>query len=1360
MNIKRGICFVIFAINLFIFLSDGNANDENITNNIDFAVKKFIVPTIPMQIEEMMEYEIPKAGTYFRPVFNWFYFYDPYLNKECKAKFNGWSSPHFHSWKNRSVKFNIENEDNFKLKALGSEVFGFWNITDPFVPYEQVFSEFVVYTLASQYYELVPRTRLLNVTDSSGKSLGHRILWDDNFRNSFTDNLDVIWGFFAYPDSERLLKYYWKSNLLKGKKGKIKSEFMDLLREVVTLSSIPRSLQQSIAIDDVDYTRYLALNTIFNSCHMTTHNLIFVAQEEEKNETTFNLALNDLMGMNFITQNPITYNLNYISEYFMRNPYWMHNYFQDVQFLCNEILGKRKISYIYDEILAYSQVLQEELLDIGSVVSVPQDINNFIQSVEQIKSFETIRQSYIKGALSSCTLKWQILNNEISQKIYLVLNVPSPVGVYLDKVEYKDKNVTSDWQLSNPPWWHKEKNLLLPEWIRIRRPAVTQNIIEPTRYLYFYEYQGKDINSKDNLKLTLRNAVTGEPIIPVYDPKPKLIVNIAASEDNIFSKKLTVSFVKSDSQKYPQASILNPEDSDWDVKVFSNGLSRENKPGEYVIDFSETIKQSPIPLTYEVVLYYKGMRMDNVKGEVFIEYQPQIEKPQLTMKEIQKYKISEKKLKELATYTQLQSMVKKMDDTVELKEYFNTDTKIYFIPGNSQLIVMEDIILGKNDLLILGEGVKLQFLPVKKLEAGYILAKKSQFIAYNQIWAGIAVFKNVIFDEVIVNGVGSGTGLELRKETVSFINNSTFDLNNIDIKSDPDSVLVINNSNFSGSKKAIVMNENRVKLSELTFSSNLYSIKAGNCVGEISGIKANDIASRIFWFKGVDTKMALTNITVKNAPYFLIVQDNAQVSTTNVFLENIGCELLDMDYGKWQDIGSQPVVIERFRQQLKSTFNIDDIKAEYLVVIKKGVYTIEENLIVPKGYIFEIKPGTTFKFKKGISLVSYGCLQVIGSQSEPIVFTNSESKKSWGVVGLIQSKASGNFENCIFENGSEANINGTYFSGMLSGYYCDVKVENCIFRYASKKKGDDALNFKYGTSVIKNSYFYKNNCDAVDFDCMKAGSRIEGCYFYDNGNDGIDISGSETFIFNNRIEKSGDKGISFGEQSQDEVFNNIIIGCNLGVAVKDLSQIRLINNTIVENNVGVTAYCKKRFFGGGNLIVYNSLVVGNKLDFGIENREDKGVKKETSVCIVSNSAFELKNKKAKILIKEPKLKNNKNKKKGKRKKYKEIIEGKAESLSSNGYEYAKLLGNNITSKEGNISKGFLLKKNARGNYHIDNILGALGNKEIVTVLMEKYKLKMPIAIKSIPIGMMILNSNSEYLLTMEKPQTQFGMDIE
>jgi parallel beta-helix repeat protein len=260
------------------------------------------------------------------------------------------------------------------------------------------------------------------------------------------------------------------------------------------------------------------------------------------------------------------------------------------------------------------------------------------------------------------------------------------------------------------------------------------------------------------------------------------------------------------------------------------------------------------------------------------------------------------------------------------------------------------------------------------------------------------------------------------------------------------------------------------------------------------------------------------------------------------------------------------------------------------IYLPYGTYFFNDDLIVPVGLHLKIAPGTTLKFARGKSIISYSPIVAEGKANAPIVFTSKKHGEKWGVVGILNTEdQESRFKYVVFENGGEAYINGVFFSGQLSAYHSKVEISDSTFRFAN---GDDAVNIKSSNSIISTSFFYDNKFDAVDLDFNS--SKVINSRFRNNGNDAIDLSDGKPYIFNNIIEGSGDKGISVGEKSQAVIINNLIRKNNIGIAIKDLSFPVVVNNTVIDNQIGISAYQKKEIFGGGKGKIVNSIIWNNK----------------------------------------------------------------------------------------------------------------------------------------------------------------------
>jgi hypothetical protein len=308
-----------------------------------------------------------------------------------------------------------------------------------------------------------------------------------------------------------------------------------------------------------------------------------------------------------------------------------------------------------------------------------------------------------------------------------------------------------------------------------------------------------------------------------------------------------------------------------------------------------------------------------------------------------------------------------------------------------------------------------------------------------------------------------------------------------------------------------------------------------------------------------------------------------------------------------------------------------DQKGKYLYFKSKNV-TLKKDLILPRGTILNILPGTTLLLGKGVSIITYGSIIAKGTKGQKISFLPLNNIEPWGVIAMVGKDSTNVFEYCNFTGGSGAYNRGKYFSAMLSGYHIkDIEVSNCLFQGSKKLNGgDDAINIKNGSALIKSSVFQENDGDAIDFDFVDNHSSIIDSKFINNKNDAIDVSSSDVIIDNCIIESSNDKGVSAGERSNINIINSKIYKNKIGVASKDESFVT-INGSKVENNiVGVGLYNKKEFYHEPGAKIINSMIVDNYINCGTEVFNKYG---HNAPKITTNSILENTNKRYKYILK-------------------------------------------------------------------------------------------------------------------------------
>jgi hypothetical protein len=250
-------------------------------------------------------------------------------------------------------------------------------------------------------------------------------------------------------------------------------------------------------------------------------------------------------------------------------------------------------------------------------------------------------------------------------------------------------------------------------------------------------------------------------------------------------------------------------------------------------------------------------------------------------------------------------------------------------------------------------------------------------------------------------------------------------------------------------------------------------------------------------------------------------------------------------------------------------------------VIWSGRYSFRENIIIPSNTKLIIKPGTKIYLTEGVSIISYSPIEALGTKENPILIARADPGKNWGAVSVINTDKKSEFNYVTMIGGSSSKeINGVIFTGMISAHNAPLYVRNSNFY---QDEDDDAINVKYATGEIEDSKFFNTNQDAIDLDWPK-NFIVSGNTFsnigLEEGGDAIDLSFADNAIISrNEINTCSDKGVSVGEKSQAEIYENSIKNCSIGIAVKDESTAKIYNNIFIANNENISLYVKKPIFG-------------------------------------------------------------------------------------------------------------------------------------------------------------------------------------
>ena len=192
---------------------------------------------------------------------------------------------------------------------------------------------------------------------------------------------------------------------------------------------------------------------------------------------------------------------------------------------------------------------------------------------------------------------------------------------------------------------------------------------------------------------------------------------------------------------------------------------------------------------------------------------------------------------------------------------------------------------------------------------------------------------------------------------------------------------------------------------------------------------------------------------------------------------------------------------------------------------------------------------------------------------------------------MIQSDGSGSI---IFENNDvkikHTNIENLGFPkldqyilyGGLNFIKSNVVLEDILIKNSAS---EDAINLISSKVLLKNISLKNIQADAIDVDFGLLEFNKIICL--DIKNDCLDISGAKTKGTKLIIDKSYDKGLSIGENSNVNIKDLLMKNNRVAIAVKDGSAVYLENIESINNEYDLAVFIKKEEYNSPNLEIKN-----------------------------------------------------------------------------------------------------------------------------------------------------------------------------
>lgn len=265
----------------------------------------------------------------------------------------------------------------------------------------------------------------------------------------------------------------------------------------------------------------------------------------------------------------------------------------------------------------------------------------------------------------------------------------------------------------------------------------------------------------------------------------------------------------------------------------------------------------------------------------------------------------------------------------------------------------------------------------------------------------------------------------------------------------------------------------------------------------------------VYWFLSRRTQMT----SIKHLARWLL----PWMATIALFLGAV----YFIDRGGWmwfRVTGYDVTLAEDYQQQ------VDISLAEFVVEhpqfelnaaglrLPQGEHIFRETVVVPRGTVLTIDPGTVLRFGAARSLISYSPVTAQGTESDPIRFTAQNPWLKWGVIGVVGAAPSV-FEHIQIEHSRQALVNDIDFFAGLSLIEADGVIRNSTFENVF---GKDAVNARMSDVRIQNNVFRNAYKDCLDLD--GGSGEVSDNLFVDCDDEGIDLSDNEAVdVFDNTI---------------------------------------------------------------------------------------------------------------------------------------------------------------------------------------------------------------------------------------------------
>ena len=262
--------------------------------------------------------------------------------------------------------------------------------------------------------------------------------------------------------------------------------------------------------------------------------------------------------------------------------------------------------------------------------------------------------------------------------------------------------------------------------------------------------------------------------------------------------------------------------------------------------------------------------------------------------------------------------------------------------------------------------------------------------------------------------------------------------------------------------------------------------------------------------------------------------------------------------------------------------NYDDFDfldvSDRTISIKKGDWSLDRNLIIPEGFRFVCREGTTITLSNNAKILSYSPVEFIGTEASPIVIS-AEGSTGQGLVVIKAGKRSA-LKNVVFNNISPPSQAGWELSAAVNFYESDVDINNTVFSRCHREACLEIIRSDFTLDKARFDAAAGNAINIVFADGAISDSIISGV-----GENGIYVKGGNVVAENIKIDRIVKKAVVITDRSKVSLKRLSVIGAKTAFSVANSSEATLEDVEVVGADTAFNVFNDKTYYNGARMTI-------------------------------------------------------------------------------------------------------------------------------------------------------------------------------